>query len=164
MKNYYLSSMITACLLILSNGIKAQNANAKLNQVDLIKQFVSNWKGEVGKDTTAFWNIKSSGDGLECTFKYVTIDKIFMEGTQQWKYDKKTDKFILSSPNSGMDNTTSGLWFTSRNLCLIISDIDNPEKATYKIETEFKSPDTFIQKTMVNGSIVKTVTYNRVKN
>jgi hypothetical protein len=164
MKKYYSSFIITAFLLILSNGIQAQYTTTKLNQVDLIKQFVSSWKGEVGKDTTALWDIKSSGDGLECKFKYVTKDNIIMEGAQQWVYDKKTDKFILSSATNDIDNGTSGLWFTSKNKCLIISDINNPEKATFKIETEFKSPDTFIQKTIVNSSIIKTATYNRVKN
>jgi hypothetical protein len=158
--------MISVSLLIWSDRMPAQNTDTKLNQVELIKQFISNWKGEAGKDTTAFWEIKSNGAGLECNFKYVTKDKIIMEGKQLWSYDKKVDKFILSTETNGMDSGSLGLWFTSKNKCIIIpsSDISNPSNAAFKLETEFKSPDIFIQKTITNNNIVKTATYNRVKN
>jgi hypothetical protein len=145
--------------------MQAQGTDTKLNQVEMIKQFIGNWKGEAGKDTTAFWEIKSNGTGLECNFKYVTKDKTIMEGKQLWEYDTKVDKFILSSMTNGADNVSLGLWFTSKNICLIVpfSDISNPEKASFKLETVFKSPEMFIQKTIVNNNIVRTGTYNRVK-
>jgi hypothetical protein len=141
-------------------------AGTKLNQVELIKQFISNWKGEVGKDTTAFWEIKSNGTGLECHYKYVTKDNMIFEGNQLWGYDKKTDKFILTSSSGGMDAGSSGLWFTSKEKCLLTSfnDMSDPDKASFKMETEFKSPDMFTQKTIVNNKIIKTTTFNRVKN
>ena len=166
MKNSSIITTIAVFLSICLNGLQAQTTSTNLNQVELIKQFISNWKGEVGKDTTAYWEIKSNGTGLECNFRYVTKDKMIMEGKQLWAYDKKVDKFILSSATAGMDAGTSGLWFTSKNKCIIIafSDISNPEKASFKMETEFKSPDIFTQKTIVNNNILKTVTYNRVKN
>jgi hypothetical protein len=166
MKNSSIITTIAVFLSICLNGLQAQTTLPKLNQVELIKQFISNWKGEVGKDTTAFWEIKSNGTGLECNYRYVTKDRMIMEGKQLWVYDKKVDKFILSSATNGMDAGTSGLWFTSKNKCIIIAfrDISNPEKASFKMETEFKSPDMFIQKTIVNNNILKTVTYNRVKN
>ena len=166
MKKFCLTVIISVSLLIWTNRLQAQNTLTKLNQVELIKQFINNWKGEIGRDTTAFWEIKSNGTGLECNFKYVTKDKIVMEGKQLWVYDKKVDKFILSSPTNGMDNWISGLWFTSKNKSLIVpfSDISNPEKASVILEMEFKSPDMFIQKTIVNNKIVKTDAYNRIKN
>jgi hypothetical protein len=166
MKKTYLTVLFSVFLLIWSYRLQAQTTLTKLSQLELIKQFISSWKGEVGKDTTAFWEIKSNGTGLECNFKYVTKDKTIMEGKQLWGYDKNVDKFILSSATNGMDTGTSGLWFTSKNKCLIIafSDISNPEKASFKLETEFKSPYMFIQKTIVNNNIIKTVTYNRIKN
>jgi hypothetical protein len=166
MQKICLTAIISVSLLIWSNRLQAQTTLTNLNQVELMKQFTGNWKGDAGKDTTAFWDIKSSGTKLECNFKYVTKDKMIMEGKQLWEYDKKVDKFILSSATNGMDAGTSGLWFTSKNKCLIIafSDISNPEKASFKMETEFKSPDMFIQKTILNNNLVKTVTFNRVKN
>jgi hypothetical protein len=162
----FLTTTIAVFLSICLNGLKAQTTQVKLNQVELIKQYISNWKGEVGKDTTAFWDIKFNGTVLECNFKYLTKDKIVMEGKQLWGYDKKVDKFILSSTTNGMDTGTSAFWFTSKNKSIIIpfSDISNPEKATFRLEMEFKSPDIFIQKTIVNNNLVKTFTFDRVKN
>ena len=166
MKKIYLTAIISVSLLICSNGLKAQSTLTRLDQVELIKQFVGNWNGDTGKDTTVFWEIKFNGTGLECSFRYLTKDKIILEGKQLWGYDKKVDKFILSSATNGMDAGPSSLWFTSKTKCIIIafSDISNPDKATFKIETEFKSPDVFIQKTVINNNIVKTDTFNRVKN
>ncbi len=162
----FLTTPIAVFLSICLNGLQAQTTQVKLNQVELIKQYISNWKGEVGKDTTAFWDIKLNGTVLECNFKYVTKDKIVMEGKQLWGYDKKVDKFILSSITNGMDTGTSAFWFTSKNKSIIIpfSDISNPEKATFRLEMEFKSPVIFIQKTIVNNNLVKTFTFDRVKN
>lgn len=166
MKKICLTAIISVSILICSNRLQAQTTLTNLNQVELIKQFVSNWKGEIGKDTIAFWEIKSNGTGLECNYKYVTKDKMVMEGKQLWVYDKKVDKFILSSATNGMDSWISGFWFTSKNKSIIVpfSDISNPEKAPFILEMEFKSPDMFIQKTVVNNNTVKTDTYNRVKN
>jgi|WetSurMetagenome_2_1015567.scaffolds.fasta_scaffold108802_3 hypothetical protein len=164
MKKIYLTAIISLSLLILSDGLRAQSTLTKLNQAELIKQLTGNWKGDVGKDTTAFWEIKYSDLGLECNFKFVSKDKTVMEGKQLWAYNKKTDKFILSSM-TGMDSGTHGLWFISKSKYLIVpsEDISNPEKASFKLEGEFKSPDIFIQKSVVNNKIVKTDTFNRVK-
>jgi len=168
----FLTTSIAVFLSICLNALQAQTPQTKLNQVELMKQFVNNWKGEIGKDTTAFWDIKFNGTGLECNFKYVTKGNTVMEGKQLWEYDKKIDKFILSSFTNGTDTRTStngadtwasGFWFTSKNKSIIIpfDNISNPEKAPYKLEMEFKSPDMFIQKTIVNNNIVKTDTYTR---
>jgi hypothetical protein len=165
MKKLCLTAIIFVPLFIVSDGLKAQASLTKLDQVELIKQFVSNWKGETGKDTTVFWEIRSNGTGLECNFKFLTNNKVFWEGKQHWEYDKKADKFLLSSMTGGMDTWTSILWFTAKNKCIIIaySDIANPDKASFKIETEFRSPDVFIQKTILNNAVITTVPYNRVK-
>jgi hypothetical protein len=166
MKKIYLTAIISVSLLIWSDRLQAQTTQAKLNQAELIKQLTGNWKGEVGKDTTAFWEIKYSETGLECNFKFITKDKMVMEGKQLWVYDKKADKFIFSSMATGMNSGTLGLWFTSKSKYLIVplEDISNPEKASFKIEGEFKSPEIFIQKSVVNNKIIKTDTFNRVKN
>lgn len=51
-----------------------------LNQVELMKQFLGSWKCEVSKDTTAFWETKSYGTGLENRYNYVKDGKIVDEG------------------------------------------------------------------------------------
>lgn len=166
MKKNYVTAMICLSLLIYSNRMQAQGAGTKLNQAELVKQFTGNWKGEEGKDTTAFWEIKFNGPAMECNFKYVTRNNTFMEGKQLWEYDKQADKFILAPATNGMNSASLTLWFTSKAKCIIIAsgEISNPEKASFKLDNEFKSPDMFIQKTIVNNNIIKTATYNRVKN
>ena len=66
----------------------------------------------------------------------------------------------------GMDNGIYSTWFVSKNKCemLPFSDVSNPDKEPLKWEVEIKSPDMFIQTTIVNNNPVKTDTYYRVKN
>ena len=165
MKTFCLTATIAVFLLICSNGLQAQTTQTKLNQGELMKQFIGSWKSEFDKDTTEFWDAKSYGTGLECNFKYITKEKMVLEGKQLWGYDKKVDKFILSSMVRGMDIGINGVWFTSKNKYVVIpfSDISNPEKASSKWEGEFKSPDMFLETTIVNNKSVRTNTYTRVK-
>ncbi len=145
--------------------VKNIESAQELNQVELHKQFIGNWKGEVGKDTVVFWDAKPYGTGLECYFKFVVKGKIIIEGKQIWGYDKKADRFILSELNIGVDNGINASWFVSKNKCemLPFGDISNPVNASLKWEDEFKSPDMFLHKTIINNNIVKTDTYVRVK-
>jgi hypothetical protein len=159
MKKICLTLIIVLFLFSGATRLQAQTTQTKLNQIELIKQFIGNWKGEIGKDTTAFWEIKSNGTGIECNFKYVTKDKIIMEGSQLWAYDNKIEKFIFEAGNSA-------LWFTSKNKSIFVqsNDLADPDKASAKLEMEFKSPDVFLQRSIVNKNIIKTDTYNRIKN
>jgi hypothetical protein len=137
----------------------------KLNQVELHKQFVGNWKTEAGKDTSVIWNVKSYGTGIDGYFKIVTKGKIVMEGKQLWGYDKNLDKYTMSEMIKGMDNALYSSWFTSKNKCAMIfySDILSPDNASMKYEVEFKSPDTLVQTTIVNNKPTKIDTMTRIK-
>jgi hypothetical protein len=165
MKKICLTISIAVFLLVLLNGLQAQTNQTNLNQTELIKQFIGSWKGEIAKDTTEFWDAKPYGTGLECNFKLVTKEKIIMEGKDFFGYDKKADKFIMAIIIKSMDIGLYATWFLSKSKYIIIlhGDISNPEKASSKWEGEFKSPDMFIENTIVNNKIVKTVTYTRVK-
>jgi hypothetical protein len=156
---YYVDSYV-------EQSVKSSGSSNELNQVELHKYFIGYWKIDVAKDTTVFWDVKSYGTGLEGYFKCVTKGKIFMEGKQIWGYDKSIDKFIMSDMVKGMDNVIYSTWFTSKNTneMVLLKDISNPEKAPLKREVEIKSPDMFLNKTIVNNNIVKTDTYIRVKN
>jgi hypothetical protein len=155
------------------NGVESsvrQNAknietSIELNQIELHKQFVGNWKTETVKDTTIFWNVKSYGTGYEGYFKIETKGKIAIEGKQLWGYDKNLDKYIWSEMFKGMDNVFYTSWFTSKNKCtmLYFGDISNPDNATTKWDIEFKSPDMFIQNMIMNNKIVKVDKCTRVK-
>jgi hypothetical protein len=145
--------------------VKYAEPSKEINQVELHKQFVGNWKAEMGKDTITFWDVKSYGTGIEGYFKVVAKGKIFMDGKQLWGYDKNFDKYVMSEMVKGMDNALYSSWFISKNKCVMLSynDISNPDKASMKYEVEFKSPDILVQTTIVNNKPVKIDTMTRVK-
>jgi hypothetical protein len=149
----------------ISKNVKNTDTSKDLNQVELHKQFVGYWKSEVAKDTTCFWDVKSYGTGFDCYFKYVSKGKTVMDGKQLWGYDKKLDKCSMSEMIKGMDNSVYLSWFTSNNKCSMLSygDITNPDNASTKWEVEFKSPDMFLQTTLISNKPVKVDTYTRVK-
>ena len=145
--------------------VKNIESARELNQVELHKQYIGKWKNEMSKDTAIFWDGKPYGTGLECYFKLVANEEITIEGKQIWGYNKKVDKFILSELNIGVDNSIYASWFVSKEKCIMLpyDDITNLENASLKWEDEFKSPDMFLHKTIMNNKMVKTDTYIRVK-
>ena len=146
--------------------VKYKEPSKELNQVELMKQMIGSWQGDIGKDTTFFAECKSYGTtGLEWSYKNVTKGKIVMEGKQFWGYDRKVEKLIFSSMDKGGDIGMYASWFLSKNkyLYLPYSDISNPEAASFKIEGEIKSPDIVVETTVVNNKPVITYTYTRVK-
>ena len=151
--------------MLCANEPLAQTIQTKLDQVELMKQFIGNWKAELGKDTTALWNFKSYGTGLDCYITYVTNGKIFKEVRSLYGYDKKVDKFIAASMVKGKDLEIFAIWFLSnRNYEIIYySDISNPDKASIKNEGEINSSDKLIVTKIINNKPVSTLTYTRVK-
>jgi hypothetical protein len=158
-------AMIAVFLLFYTNELQAQTTQPKLNQSELMKQFIGSWKCDMAKDTTKLWESKSYGTGLEGNFKYVTKDKIVLEGKELWGYDRKIDKFILTSMIKGMDIEIYAVWFTSKNKYVVIpfSDISNPERASFTVEGYIKSPDKFTETTIVNNKTVKIDNWTRIK-
>ena len=71
MKKRSLTLTCALFLMILSNGILAQTNPSTLNQVELMKQFLGNWKVELGKDTIQLTEITSfRNGGIELYSKY----------------------------------------------------------------------------------------------
>jgi hypothetical protein len=167
MKKLCLAAVIAVVLLFCMNGIQAQQTTQpQLNQIELMKQLLGSWKCEIAKDTIEYSDLKSYGTGIYADFKYVTKDKIFLEGKQLYGYDKKMDKFLASVLIKGGDIQLIAMWFTSKNKCVVYyyKDISNLEKAPFKVEIEFTSPDIMSYKTIVNNNLIKTHTFVRVKN
>jgi hypothetical protein len=89
MKTFCLTTMIALFLFFCTNGLQAQTTQTKLNQVELMKQFIGTWKGETGKDTTFTIEDKSFGDGHDVYLKTETKGKIIWEAKSLVGYDKK---------------------------------------------------------------------------
>jgi hypothetical protein len=165
MKEFRITTAIIILLLFGLNGVQAQAMQTKLNQVELFKQWIGTWKSDNAKDTTAFWDAKSYGTGLEVNLKVITEGKIVVEGKQLLGYDKRIDKYIQAEMVKGMDIEIVAIWFISKNKYVSIpySEISSPEKASIKWEGEFKSSDMIVETTMVNNKPIKTWIYTRVK-
>jgi len=168
MKKLSLTITFVVFLLISSNGTQAQTPQAKLNQLELVKQFVGTWNNETKKDTTMLVEITCFKNGAyELNNKTITKGKTISERKTLWGYDKKTGKFILGSIwNNSPDIALTVLYFTSLNTCEYYpyEYISNPEKAGSKTVYEFKSPDQFISTTYRNNKPAGiSGTYNRIK-
>lgn len=51
MRKFFLATRIAVFILICSTGIQAQTTQTKLNQLELMKQFIGTWQSNVGKDS-----------------------------------------------------------------------------------------------------------------
>jgi hypothetical protein len=165
MKIFCLTITIAVFLLICLNELQAQTTQTKLNQVELMKQLEGSWTGENAKDTIANWNFKSVGTGEDCDWWIITKGKTIIEGKQLWGYVKGIDKFIVAGINEKPDIEISAVWFVSKYKYVSIpfSDLSNPEKASFKVEGDIKSPDILTETTIVNDKPVITSTWTRVK-
>ena len=137
----------------------------ELNQVELMKQNIGYWKCDIAKGTTGFYVTKPYGTGLDCDYKFVTKGKTVKEGKDLWGYDKRIDKYLWATVTKGSDIEVRVFWFITNTKYEVIlySDISNPEKASWKIKGEFKSPALIVETTIVNNKTVKTDTWTRVK-
>ena len=166
MKTLFLTAMTVVFLLCLTIGIQAQNTQTKLNHIELFKQLTGVWKGEMGKDTTFFMEIKSFYNGFETYLKTETKGKIVIEEKTIMGYDKKSDKLIESGlMNSNPYIITWVNWFLSPNKFegVLLEDISNPDKAKNKWIFEFKSPDLLTWKDVVDNKVTNTYTFHREK-
>lgn len=167
MKKLSFINAIIVFLLFVSNGIQAQTSQAELNQEELMKQFLGSWKFYIGKDkdTTGFYDVKSFGTGSECYMWFVTKGNIYLEIKQLGGYNKEIDKYFLAQMGKGMGLELYAVWFVSNTKYKIVpyDDLSNPEKASLKMEGEFKSPDIF-EETIIWDNIphISTI-YTRIK-
>lgn len=163
MKIFCKTFLIAGFILFSTIGLKAQSTVNKLNQVELMKQFVGRWKCELGKDTVIIGDNIAFGAGLVCNSQITVNGKILNSVKQLYGYDEKIDKFIVaelieSSPV--IELCTS--WFTSLNTGELI--VTNPDNAPFRFKFEFKTPDLILQTAIHNDKVVKEITITRIKD
>jgi len=165
MKKSFLILVIAGFLVIGLSEIQAQTTQPKLNQVELFKKLIGNWKVELPKDTVYYVDYKAFGSGFEGYDRTLAKDKMIGEEKELWGYDSKLDKFVGADFVKGKDIEIWVIWFTSNTKfeSVHFSDISNPEKASIRGEGEFKSPDAYSASEFMNGKIVLTYNFKRVK-
>ncbi len=168
MKKIYSFAIIAVFFLLFFNGIQAQTKQSSLNQVELMKQFIGTWKNETNKDTVYTAEFKPYGKGgLEFSLRSVTQGKVWLEMKQLWGYDKKSDKLVATGlMKDSPDIMLQAMWFTAKNRCeqVPLEFASNPEKASFIVVFEIKSPDMVVREEIVDNKSLGTETYTRVKN
>jgi hypothetical protein len=166
MEKIWLKTLAFIILIFSVNGLLAQNSLTKLDHVQLMKQFLGNWKAELGQDSVGTLICKSFYNGFDFYFKIEVKGKTVFEEKTLSGYDKKYDKLIKiwiqnTDPEFGM----LALWFTTPSRCeeVLFEDIDNPASAKYKWIFDFKSPDLLIWSDLLNNKVTSTYAFNRIK-
>ena len=157
MNTIFRSFLVAVFQLIIIAEIQAQDVKSKLNQIELMKQFIGTWKCELGRDTFLITQTKPFGTGMISKSKMFTKDNVLDSIIQVFGFDKKADKFIMAELiKSSQAIEICSTWFTSNKAGEIL--IINPDKAPLKFAFEFKSPTYLVQTATYGDKIVKVIT------
>ena len=162
MNTIYRSLLTAIFQLIIIAGIQAQDSQSKLNQIELMKQFIGTWKCELGRDTFLITETKPFGTGMISKSQIFTKDNVIDSVIQVFGFDKNADKFIMAELiKSSQAIEICSTWFTSNKAGEIL--IINPDNAQLKFNFEFKSPTYLVQTATYGDKIVKVVTGVKLK-
>jgi hypothetical protein len=163
MKTFSTIPLIVLFFFINTNRMQAQTAQTKLNQVELMKQFIGTWKSEFGDGTIFTSENRPFGNGMICNSQIVTKGKTVDSVTQLFGYDNKTDRFIIAElKTSSPVIELCATWFSSKNTGEIV--VINPDNAPFTFKFEFKTPDVIIQTAISDGKVVNEITLTRIES
>ena len=94
---------------------KVSKEPKELNQVELAKQFLGNWKGEFNDTVMVFGQKPYGTTGQEVAYKMSTKGKLVDEGKQLMIYDKKNDRMIVTNAAKNPESWVASLQFTSKD-------------------------------------------------
>lgn len=140
---------------------QVQTSETKLDQVELMKQFIGTWKGEFGDNSIFISENNKFANGMISNSSITVNGKIMESIVQLFGYDNKTDKFIIAElKESSSVIEICSIWFTSINTGEII--ITNPNDAPFRYRFEFKTPDQIIQAAIKDNQIMNEILLSRV--
>jgi len=167
MKTSYSCTLIVIILLLCTNVIQAQTTQTKLNQMELMKQFLGIWKGELAKDTVMIMNFTSYGKAIEDNLKIFTKEKLLSSAKEIYGYNSKYDKIIIAA--IGDDTPRMSLyaaWFSSKDTGNLVGYqyLSYPEKSAYKVQWILIHPDSSKRIVFQNGKVISVSRYFREKH
>jgi hypothetical protein len=166
MKKYLLTTMIVFILFLCTTGIQAQTADTKLDQIELMKQCLGIWKGELAEDTIMIMNWTSYGKASEDNYKVVTKDKILYSRKAIYGYDQKYDKIVVAAITDNSPNIDlMAIWFSSKDTANLVEYqyLSNPEKSNFKMQWIFIQSDSAKRIVIYNNKVVSVSTFFREK-
>lgn len=136
---------IIVSLLIGSNRIQAQTEQTKLNQVELMKQWLGTWQGDIGKDTVEIWEGRLYGNAVIINVFQVINGKKSDYYLINCGYDKRDDKLkgFNLLPNSQF-GTWIGMFTADKLFKADMVDSFKPEIVWWKNQVEFKPPSEMV--------------------
>jgi len=154
MNRFYSTTAFAVLLLFISIGVNAQTAQTKLNQVELMKQFIGTWKSDFGEGSAMILEYTPYGNAIVGNAKIVSKETALDNKKYFLGYDEKNDKIIVAilHYNAPIIEITAN-WFISKDIMNSVpyQYISNPENATMKWKFEFKSPDKFVISSLQNN-------------
>lgn len=149
-------------ILCISHSIPAQTKAIELNQVELMKQFIGSWKGDLGNSSVFICDNKAFSNGILSNSQVIINGEIIESVVQLYGYDVTSDKFIIAELKESTTHIElCSIWFTSKNTGEII--ITNPDDAPYRFRFEFKNQDTIIQTAIQDDKVMNKIVLNRVE-
>ena len=80
--------MIALSLLFFASGIEAQTTQARLNLVELMKQFSGTRQTEMARDTTRNDEYTAFGNAVIGNIRNITKGKVILSVKELWGYDE----------------------------------------------------------------------------
>jgi hypothetical protein len=163
MKLFINTILITLFIFIIMNKLPAQETQTKLDQVELLKQFIGTWKCEYRKDTLLIIENNPFGIGMVSNSKIVTNGETIETIIQLHGYDKEKDRFNVAE----LIQSTSVLEIINARFISKTSGelvVTNTENAKYQWRFEFKTPDLIVQQAILDDEVLKEVILIREKS
>lgn len=147
------SILITVFIMSFSQIADAQATGSKLDQVQLMKKFEGNWRGNLGHDTMIVCRNELFGTGLNCSSQLIAKGKSFNSVKQLYGYDPREDVYIMAELNESSPTLEiCRTWFTSETTGELV--VTYPADAPIRFRFEFITPDKIKQSAVQDNKVI----------
>ncbi len=145
--------------------VQAQTTQTKLNQVELMKQFLGTWQANAGKDTVEVWEFKLYGEAYLINVYQVIKGQKAPQYINNMGFDSKEDKFKgYFLWVSGDYGTWIGSFTTEKQFLGDFVQDFKPETANLKFKSMSVNPNEWIfTQNTKDGVKVLEYKFNRTK-
>lgn len=155
--------LFTLFIFTTMNKLQAQETPIKLDQVELLKQFIGSWTCDYEGGASLVIKNTPFGNGMISNSKVVNNEETIETIIQLYGYDKEKDIInVAELIKSTSDLEIINLKFISETSGEMI--VTNTENAKYKWRFEFKTPDLILQQAILDDEVVKEVILSREKS
>ncbi len=141
MKKLFFIPMIAVFLLLCANRTQGQDPQAKLNQIELMKQMVGAWQNDMGKDSIGLSEVQQYGNAFTEYVYHVVKGKKSLVNIWNMGFSPKDDKFMVFQLRpDGAYRTWIGAFVSEKKCVMNRVQNFNPEKVFGKVEMVIEPP------------------------